>query len=354
MSDEVATWNEPSLPRTLGLGFTTSSPEPAQTDFEKPIRRTSTRSRHSRAFSMLDQYKELDCSSTGVHNVDAAPQNTVAEATCLEPSTPALPSTEYDDDALDMLISAVEEDVVPKENELPAEAAPIHTVSPKGPAEPGHASSATPTLSMERSVMPTKGNRVQKEPTQQAKASGTPVQARLWPELSHNLPPVEQEGAPLTHGDVRRIYAEILAEQEALRRAKKPIGKVWRRMRTLLDASSAPSQPLSKARVQAEPYPTTRKTEIKPDYYSVADKEMLRMALYSSHTQVLDCMAPMPVARASNNENAPPCHPSAPVVRSLRTARRLEPSACQRSHTSSLRERHDLPKNMQMTTQGLR
>lgn len=361
--DAKTTSTECEPQRSLGLGFITSSEEQHPVAFEKPVRRTSARSHHSRVLSMVEQYRDSEKSSATMEE-KASVSRTNVEPTCHEssPGLSSMESREGEDDennALDMLITALEEEYqsdMPtslNQQERPIETAPTNTDQLVGPSAPNPVPSATQVPDMESTVMSTSNKCAPDDSIQKSSVSKSPAQLRVWPELSHQLPPVEQE-APLTHGDIRRIYAEMLAEQEAAKRAKKPIGKVLRRMRTLLDPSSAPSQPLSKARAQAEPYPASRKTEIKPDYYSVADKEMLRIALYSSHNQVPDSKMPTPSPLSSNNENTPLVDSSTPVVRSLRSARRLEPSTRPRPNVTSLRERNNLPRAMQMTTPALR
>lgn len=357
-----ATGNEPELQRSLGLGFMTPSEEQNAVVLEKPVRRTSARSRPARALSMVDQYKEMEDTSLGMVEKANVSRTAGVEPICPEPLPELSPKESKNDDendALDMLISALEEEypsdiqTAPERQKQQAEATSIDMDPPISQMEPNSVSLPTRAPALERVATPAESESGPHEPVQNTSVPRPPTHLHVWPELSHHLPPVEQE-APLTHGDIRRIYAEMLAEQEAAKQAKKPIGKVLRRMRTLLDSSSAPPQPLSKARSQAEPYPTSRKSEIKPDYYSVADKEMLRIALYSSHNQMPDSKMPTPSPTASTNENAPPDNPSTPVVRSLRSARRLESNTCPRPNVTSLRERKGFPRGMHMTTQGLR
>ncbi|WFD25853.1 hypothetical protein MNAN1_000820 [Malassezia nana] len=322
----------------LGLGVITSIHELDEVPCEKPVRRTSTRRRHARALSVMEYLKERE----GDNNEPTS-----------QPPVPS-PTQDHEEedtstDVLGMLISALEEELQPDAQEAPkALAVPTETRDAPGQAEQGSVS-AIPAPSHQEVARPAVCEPTRQEAVQHPSVAGNPERYRLWPELSHHCPPIEPEEVPLTHGDIRRIYAQIMAEQEASRQAKKPIRKVLRRMRTFLDTSSAPPQPPSRARVQAEPYPTNRKPDIKTDYFNVADKEMLRMALYSSHSQTT-VIPPV----SGSNENASPSSPSKPVVRSLRTARRLEPSACQRTQAPGLLEQHALSRAMPKARQSLR
>lgn len=321
----------------LGLGLRTSSHELDEVACEKPVRRTSTRPRHARALSVVQYFKERQAENTKPIGQEPAPS----------------PSQDHEEDdnstdVLGMLISALEEEQ-PNAQEAPkTDPVLTETRGAPGQSEQGF-DSAIPSASHTEAARPAVCESARQEAVQQPLVTANPQQHRVWPELSHQTPPIEPEEAPLTHGDIRRIYAEILAEQEASRRAKKPISKVLRRMRTLLGTSSAPPQPPSRARAQAEPYPTNRKADIKTDYFNVADKEMLRMALYSSHSQ-----SPVIPPVSGSNENTSPSTPSTPVVRSLRTARRLEPSTCQRTQAPVMFEQHTLSRAMPKARQSLR
>lgn len=117
---------------------------------------------------------------------------------------------------------------------------------------------------------------------------------------------------PLTHGDMRRIYAELLAEREVSKSKHSRMRSAMRRMRHMLEpnhvnnasTSSASSHRTNQPTANAEPQLQHKNTS------SVVDHDMLMMALYSGRK--------MPLSIASNHikeHEAEACTtPVSPVV----------------------------------------
>lgn len=127
----------------------------------------------------------------------------------------------------------------------------------------------------------------------------------LFPDVRHESmyftpPPSEQpQTRPLTHGDMRRIYAELLAEREAAKTKKLPqrVGKMVRRVRTLLSHGESPQQG-SQARAQAQPYVAPAPREpvyAEPENIDLADGAMLRMAMSLRQGRMPDVPAQPPM-----------------------------------------------------------
>ncbi|WFC95070.1 RNA polymerase III subunit C82 [Malassezia brasiliensis] len=110
---------------------------------------------------------------------------------------------------------------------------------------------------------------------------------------------------PLTHGDVRRIYAELLAERDA---AKPPtlsrrVGKFVRRMRGVKD--SQPVEQGSHIRARTQPYPVRRSTPPMPeeDQINVAGPDMLEAAMRGCQKAPVTSAQPMPTLNVGEYGN---------------------------------------------------
>lgn len=161
----------------------------------------------------------------------------------------------------------------------------------------------------------------------------------LFPELCHDSvyfqPADAQPERPLTHGDVRRIYAELLAEREAAKSKKLPkrVGKLVRRVRGLLD--SQPPQQGSQARAQAQPYVIQRPpspTRSAPMPMDVADNEMLQFALgtYSKAEQ-----EPEPLNELNKDHSNSGKVPEQTAIEISMHGEALEPESCENSNVKS-------------------
>ncbi|WFD43157.1 hypothetical protein MPSI1_001810 [Malassezia psittaci] len=109
----------------------------------------------------------------------------------------------------------------------------------------------------------------------------------LFPELRHDTmyfkPEDRQPEKPLTHGDVRRIYAELLAERDAQRAKKLPnrLGNFVRKIKGLKGAAST-----SQNEPHKESYPSSDRSDEPRQGHDaqltsldIADTEMLRAVI---------------------------------------------------------------------------
>ncbi|WFD06591.1 hypothetical protein MVES1_001944 [Malassezia vespertilionis] len=109
-----------------------------------------------------------------------------------------------------------------------------------------------------------------------------------------------QQSKPLTHGDMRRIYADLLTEREKANAHKLPkrVGRMMRKMRSLFDASSD-VQSGEPAPVKAEAVLDTARSA-EPGFYNVADKSMMRIAMCA--TELEDARAlPVPAMNLASD-----------------------------------------------------
>lgn len=131
----------------------------------------------------------------------------------------------------------------------------------------------------------------------------------LFPDLCHDsmyFPGVSSPPErPLTHGDVRRIYAELLAERDA---AKPPtlsrrVGKFMRRMRGVKD--SQPADQGSQIRARTQPYPVRRSAPPMPedDQINVAGPDMLEAAMQGCQKSSVMSPEPMPTLQVGEYGN---------------------------------------------------
>ena len=152
----------------------------------------------------------------------------------------------------------------------------------------------------------------------QPSALETTAGRSLFPDLCHDsmyFPGISQPATrPLTHGDVRRIYAELLAERDA---AKPPtlsrrVGKFVRRMRGVKD--SQPTEQGSHARARTQPYPIRRSTPPMPedDQINVAGPDMLEAAMQGCQKASVTSPEPMPTLNVGEYGNV--VHFTEPVL----------------------------------------
>lgn len=270
------------------------------------------------------------------------------------------------DDVLDMLISAVqsepENEVVPAEDDFPQHThlstkrtvsetrsvsnetvdIPVKRVRRRLPTPPSDAMSSAraPTSALHSSSpdstkdigsRPMLKFQVQEAPTE-AEAQRQPANANnsfvMHPhEVTHDLH-AGPEAKPLTHGDMRRIYAQLMEEREAEKlKRKSTVGKVMRRMRHMLDHTDTHSPAPAPSKAMTEQLPA-KGVQYNNHASSVVDQDMLKMALYTS-TQI-------PKSPVLNDENVPMLDSStkAPVrAKSLRSTRPVDPALSRRSTT---------------------
>lgn len=134
----------------------------------------------------------------------------------------------------------------------------------------------------------------------------------------------QQYHESVSDSDKRRPYVDMHDGRQMHRQrlSKMSMGKMARRMRSFLESSPATTRESLPNRSDKDPKSSKHtKPQLDPDYYGVADANMLRQALYSSTkmpTSTVPVIATLPKPK---DENEPPC--SAVRARSLRTTRKL-------------------------------